>query len=60
MNCFVNEFYLRTSLAEGITIEEAMSSKKIQNSIEEWNVKKTNKIDGIEIFNMDIDRWLTK
>lgn len=57
---FVNEFYQRTSLAEGITIEEAMSSKEIQDCIEKWNIKKTNKIDGIDKFNKSMDRWLTK
>lgn len=57
---FVTEFYRRTALEERITIEEAMSSKEINDYIKDWNVKKENKIDDLEKFNELINRWMTK
>jgi len=57
---FVTEFYRRTSLEERITIEEAMSSKEVNQFIEDWNVKKVNIIDDLDKFNKVIDKWMTK
>ena len=57
---FVTEFYRRTSMEEKITIEEAMSSKEINEYIEDWNVKKVDKIEDIEKFNDLINKWMTK
>jgi len=57
---FVTEFYRRTSIDERISIEEAMSSKDINKNIEDWNLKKVNKIGGLDKFNNMINKWLTK
>ena len=47
-------------MAQEITIEEAMSSKEINEYIEDWNVKKVDKIEDIEKFNDLINKWMTK
>lgn len=57
---FVTEFYRRKSMEERMTLEESMLSKKIQNYIEDWNVKKATKIDGVDKFNKLINNWITK
>jgi hypothetical protein len=57
---FVTEFYRRTSMEERITIEEAKSSNEIRNHIEDWNVKKVNKIKNLDKYNGLINRWMTK
>lgn len=57
---FVTEFYRRTAMEEGITIEESMSSEEIRNYIDDWNVKKTHKISDLDKFNNWINRWLIK
>ncbi len=57
---FVTEFYRRTSMEERITIKEAKSSNEIRNYIEDWNVKKVNRIDNIDKYNNLINKWLTK
>lgn len=57
---FVTEFYRRTALEERITIEEAMSSKEINDYIKDWNVKKENRIDDLGKFNDLINKWMTK
>jgi len=57
---FVTEFYRRTALEERITIEEAMSSKEINQYVEDWNVKKVNKVDDLDKFNDLINKWITK
>lgn len=57
---FVTEFYRRTALEERITMEEAMSSKEINDYIKDWNVKKENKIDDLGKFNDLINKWMTK
>lgn len=57
---FVTEFYRRIALEERITIEEAMLSKEINQYIEEWNTKKENKIEDLEIFDDLINKWMTK
>ena len=57
---FVTEFYRRTSMEERITIEESMSSEEIRNYIEDWNVKKVNKISDLDKFNALINKWITK
>lgn len=57
---FVTEFYRRTSMEEGTTIEESMSSEETRNYIDNWNVKKTNKINNLDKFNDMINIWLIK
>ncbi len=57
---FVTEFYRRTTMEERITINEAMSSKEINQYIEDWNVKKVNKIDDLDKYNNAINKWLIK
>ena len=37
-----------------------MSSKEINEYIEDWNVKKVDKIEDIEKFNDLINKWMTK
>ncbi|MDD4216948.1 MAG: hypothetical protein PHZ24_06400 [Bacteroidales bacterium] len=57
---FVIEFYRRTSIEEKITIEESMSSEDTREYIEDWNVKKVDKISSLEKFNALIHRWMTR
>jgi hypothetical protein len=57
---FVTEFYRRVALEKRITIEEAMSSKEINQYIEELNVKKAHKVDNLDKFNDLINKWMTK
>ncbi|MDD4148932.1 MAG: hypothetical protein PHE33_02775 [Bacteroidales bacterium] len=57
---FVKEFYRRTSMEEGITIEETMLSTETNEYIMELNVKYVYKINNIEIFNTMINKWLIK
>ena len=57
---FVTEFYRRISMGERITIEVAMSSKEINEYIEDINVKKINKLDDLDKFIEVINKWMTK
>lgn len=57
---FVNEFYRRSALEEQITLEEAMSSKEINEYIRDWNVKKVSEIDDPDKFNDAINKWVVK
>ena len=59
-NEFVTEFYRRISMGERITIEVAMSSKEINEYIEDINVKKINKLDDLDKFIEVINKWMTK
>ena len=47
-------------MEEKITIEEAMSSKEINEYIEDWNVNKVDKIEYIEKFNDLINNCMSK
>ena len=57
---FVSEFYRRTSLEDNITIEEAISSKEINEYMAVCNVKKIEKINNLDKFNDLINQWMTK
>lgn len=57
---FVAEFYRRTSFEEGISLEEAISSKETNEYMKELNEKIKYEIENIEIFNNSINKWLTK
>ena len=60
---FVDEFYRRTAMEEGITIEESMSSEEINGYIKDWNVKKIHKIEEFEELNYlfkQMEKWLEK
>lgn len=57
---FVKEFYRRISMENRMAIEEVTLSKEINEYIEDWNVKKTNKIDGLDKFNNKINHWIKR
>jgi len=57
---FVTEFYRRVSIEENMTMKEAMSSRKINQYMLNWNVRKVKEIERLDELNKQMDKWLTK
>lgn len=57
---FVNEFYRRCAIADGITPEEARASAEIRGYVKEWNGISRTKVEGLEQYNEQINSWIKK